>query len=265
MTAVRIQTGATEPIEALIVNAAGVPLTSLADIEVKIRRLSDGFYFDWSDNTFKVLGSVVTLTTPLAEVSAAGSPGEYQLSSPPHTAGFTTSAIVNPSPNDTYRVTVIQTVATTAANVPQIGEIKEGQFVDNIDALISSRSSHSAVDVDAVLTAAHGTGAWTSALDIAFKQTYAYDPTGDVLIGNVWAERFSGASIAVTAVTSRWYDEDGTLQFTFTTAGPDAQGVFKVSRSAPGLVRGKSFYVESDYTITGVGTITARKGNFTVG
>jgi hypothetical protein len=128
----RIQTGDTEPIVVLIVDSVGAPLAGLTDIVVRIRRISDGFYYDWSDDTFKTFGSVVTQDQAMSEVSAGASPGEYQLSTVGHVGGFNTSTISNPSPNDTYIVTARQDTGITAANVPLIGEIKVGDFVDDI-------------------------------------------------------------------------------------------------------------------------------------
>jgi len=127
-----IQTGDKEPVVVLIVDGTGTPLTGKTNIKIRVRRLSDGFYFDWSDNTFKTGGSVVTLLQALVEVSATLSPGEYQLNKVGHVNGFNTLTIINPIANDTYVVTAIQDSGTDAGNVPQIGEVKVGGFADSI-------------------------------------------------------------------------------------------------------------------------------------
>lgn len=132
MNCVRIQTGQKEPIVALIVDANGDELTGKTDIKIKVRRLSDGYYFDWSDDTFKAGASVSQMLQALIEVSAAYSPGEYQLNKAGHSGGFDTSTITNANDDDVYYVTAIQDSGTDAANVPLIGEIKVGSFVDDI-------------------------------------------------------------------------------------------------------------------------------------
>lgn len=128
---VRIKTGSKEPIGTLILNSSGAGLTGLTDIVLRIRRTSDGLFFDWSDDTFKT--SPTTLTQALTEVDATNAPGRYKLDTATHDEGFDTSAIQNTTVDETYELTVFQTPGTNAANVPQIGEIKEGDFVDDID------------------------------------------------------------------------------------------------------------------------------------
>jgi hypothetical protein len=132
MNCARIQTGQKEPLVALIVDANGDELTGKSDIKVKIRRLSDGYYFDWSDNTFKSGATVTQLLQALLEVNTTYSPGEYYLNTVDHSGGFDTSKIVNANDDDVYFVTAIQDGGTDAANVPLIGEIKVGSYVDDI-------------------------------------------------------------------------------------------------------------------------------------
>ena len=123
MPTVRIQTGATEPVEVLVVDALRNPLVGLTNVKVKIRRLSDNLFFDWSSNAFSA--TPATLLKALVPVDASSFPGEYRLDSSPHVKGFNTSAITNPTSDETYRVTVVQDGSPqSAANVPQIGEEK---------------------------------------------------------------------------------------------------------------------------------------------
>jgi hypothetical protein len=129
---VRIQTGAKEPIEVMVLDTYGDPLTGKSDVVVKIRRQSDDFVYDWSDDEFKPPVSVASLSYPLVEVDSVNSPGEYRLDKAGHDNGFDTSTIVNPVNNDTYTITVTEDVANDAANLPAVGEIKVGQFVDEI-------------------------------------------------------------------------------------------------------------------------------------
>lgn len=147
MSAVRIQTGDTEPIRVVAVSAAGTLLTGLTDVEVQVWRLSSGVveFFDWSDDTFKAFGSVVTLQRVLLEVSAAGAPGEYHLNTTPHLGGFNTGAVTNSnagaSTPDNYFATAVQTTLTNVANLPAAGEITEGGFVDALDVAVSTRAA----------------------------------------------------------------------------------------------------------------------------
>lgn len=129
-SSVRIKTGEKEPIVVLIVDQNGDPLTGLSNIEIKVRRGSDGFYLDWSDNVFKA--SPTQLLEALEEISATFSPGEYQLNTPTHVDGLDTSTFVQLVDEEQYFVTCVQDGADTASNVPQIGEIKVGGFVDDI-------------------------------------------------------------------------------------------------------------------------------------
>ena len=132
MNCARIQTGQKEPIVALIVDANGDELIGKTNIKIKVRRLSDGFYFDWSDDTFRAGGSVIQFLQALSEVSGVYSPGEYQLNTVNHVDGFDTSQITNAADDDVYYITAIQDVGSDAANVPLIGEIKVGSYVDDI-------------------------------------------------------------------------------------------------------------------------------------
>ena len=126
----RIQSGATEPIEIIVVDTANAPITGLSDVAVTIRRVSDDRFFDWTSNAFSVAPAQLTQT--LSEVSAANDPGRYALNTTPHLAGFNTSAITNAVADDTYALTVDQTTLTNGANLPAVGEIKVGQFVDDV-------------------------------------------------------------------------------------------------------------------------------------
>lgn len=129
-SSVRIKTGAKEPIVVLIVDQNGDELTGLVDIKIKIRRGSDGFYLDWSDNNFKAFPT--QLLEALAEVSSVLSPGEYYLNTATHVEGFDTSTFVQLVDEEQYFVTAVQDGGSSAANVPQMGEIKVGGFVDDI-------------------------------------------------------------------------------------------------------------------------------------
>lgn len=116
-----IQTGQTEQIEVLILDLAGSPLTGLSDILLSIRRISDGYRYDFNDLTFKNAGWTTRQQT-MAEISSIYDSGVYYYS-------FDTSAITNVTANDTYQIRVD---CTSASNVPQVAELKVGDYLDNI-------------------------------------------------------------------------------------------------------------------------------------
>lgn len=127
---VRIQQGAKEPIVVMIVDSDNNPITGLTDIKIKVRRGSDSLYLDWSDNTFKA--SPVQLLVVLLEVSATFSPGEYYLNTATHVDGFDTSTFPQLVDEEQYFITAVQDGGSNVANVPQIGELKVGGYVDDI-------------------------------------------------------------------------------------------------------------------------------------
>ena len=127
---VQIQSGAKEPIVVMVVDDNSDLIIGLTDIKLKVRRNSDGFYLDWLDNTFKPV--VTQLLQSLEEVSPAFSPGEYRLNTVDHVDGFDTSTFVGALPEEVYFFTAIQDGGLNASNVPQIGEIKVGGYVDNV-------------------------------------------------------------------------------------------------------------------------------------
>jgi hypothetical protein len=131
---VRITTGATEPISVYAVNTAGNPITGLTDLYVRIRRVSDGFFLDWTGYTFKSTGWT-TLNKSLTEISATNAPGLYEV-----TGGLPTASITNPTANDDYQVIPVQTPGTNA-RLPSPAVIQVGKWVDNVDATISSRAT----------------------------------------------------------------------------------------------------------------------------
>jgi len=78
-------------IEAIVVNTRRTGQT----VTIRILRNSDKFFLDWSDNTFKTAGAVVTLTQTLTEIDAVNAPGLYALATAPHSTGLDTSLLTN--------------------------------------------------------------------------------------------------------------------------------------------------------------------------
>lgn len=124
MTSVRILDGATEPIRTPTVKDGSLaPLTGLATMVVAIQRLSDSFWYDFNDDTFKSTGWTTRQQT-MTEVSATLAPGVYQYD-------WDTSQITNATSDDTYFCEIDDTGAS-AANVPMHAEIKVDQWVQGL-------------------------------------------------------------------------------------------------------------------------------------
>lgn len=282
MEAIRIQTGATEPIEVLAVDVTDEPLIGLSNLKLRIRRLSDGYYFDWSDDTFK--GTAAQPTITLVPIDATGSPGEYRLDSAPHSKGFNTSAIVNPIANDTYSVRVEQDGGGSAVGFPMLGEIKVGDWLDFIDQAISDNATPAEVQTELRAIRLHhlvsvnpgavqpGTGTYikqlldgqTGARTHFLEMSFSYDPATDIFVGNVWVESGNLVVVNSGAVVVDLYDEDRTLIFSMSDSTPDAGGVFKVSRTPTGLVKNRSYYAEATVTLPDTSTVRGIKGMFTI-
>lgn len=127
MVAERIATSDIEPIEAFV-TADGAPLTGLlpGDLVVRIRRQSDGAYFDWDSAALDFKTSAwTTRDKNLIEQDATLNPGVYEV-----VGGFDTSTIVGISADDRYTVIILQ-VAGAPAVLPPPGELKVGQWVDD--------------------------------------------------------------------------------------------------------------------------------------
>jgi len=132
MFCVRIQTDATERIEAYVHGSDMSALTGKTDILISIRRTSDGYWYDFDDDTFKTSGWTER-REQMTETDSTNAPGTYHYD-------FDTSAITNETANDTYMIRVEQSPGSDAVNVPQYGEIKVGQYVDYIDDAISDKA-----------------------------------------------------------------------------------------------------------------------------
>lgn len=118
---VQVRPGDVEPIEAMVRNLSGQPLTGKTDVVVAIRRRSDGLTYDWSDSTFKAFGACTTPRLSMSEIDAVNYPGQYE-------ATFTA-----PDADDIYQVTVDQSPRVDAGNVPQPGEIRVGAWASTIE------------------------------------------------------------------------------------------------------------------------------------
>jgi hypothetical protein len=268
----RIQTGSTEPIIAMVLDQLGAPLTGKTDIVLSMRRQSDGKYLDWSDMRFKNGGPIVQLYQVMTEVNPTRSPGEYQLS-------LDTSAIVNAIDDDIYETRAEQLGGTDAGNLPQIGELKVDAWLQKIsegEQIVRDFGLDHLVSVNPGIVPPAANTYIRQILDkedrlliggdvCVVKQSYAYDAVADKVTGQVWVEKNNQVATDALAVTVTWYNEDGTALFAMTDSAPDAQGVFKVSKQTPGLVRNRSYYMVALVNMATLGLITSAKGTFTIG
>lgn len=129
MNSVAIEVNAVEPV---VINTGRTGQT----VELRICRHSDGFFLDWSDDTFKTVGSVVTLDQTLTEKDSTNAPGIYTLASATHPSGLDTAIIdlpggLNTFVNDTFIVIVNVTAGPSFASttIPP-GEIKLKHLID---------------------------------------------------------------------------------------------------------------------------------------
>lgn len=117
MESVRVPNSTTERIYATALNSSGAPITALSNMLLEICRLSDGYYFDFNDSTFKNTGWVAR-TQIMSELSAAYSPGVYY---------YDWDTTGHDDNNYFLRVT-----SATAVNDPIEGELKVGGFIDDL-------------------------------------------------------------------------------------------------------------------------------------
>lgn len=123
-----IQTGDTEPIVLDVRDALGDPFTGASDVLVRIRRDSDGEWFDWDDSTFKAAGWTER-DRACAEADSSLAPGLYEV-----LGGFPSLAATNLAADDTYVVVPVKGPAadTVGAVLPAPDEFKIGWWADAV-------------------------------------------------------------------------------------------------------------------------------------
>lgn len=227
MTSQLIRTGTIEPLYAQVVDQFGDPLTGATDIFVRIRRDSDGQFFDFADDTFKATGHVEQ-DSLLSEVGATLTPGLYQL-----TGGLNTGAITNLVANDTYQVVAVQDPGTDAA-LPATEELRIGHTADGLAVLTTSATVESTVPGTVRLIA------WL-ALDGAPVTT------------------------GLTSATVELLDDAGSTVFAATSMlGPSSQGVFSLDVASVTLAIAQQFFTRT-VLVTTSHTYTALVAHPTVG
>lgn len=284
---VRVQTDGKEPIGVYATDGTTL-LIALSNVKIFVRRVSDSYFLDWSDDTFKLPGSVVLKDQQLVAVDNVHAPGFYHLHNASHPGGkFDFSKIANKTADDTYVFTCWQDGSPmSATNLPQAGELTEGGYLDFIDQAISDNATPTEVKAEMValgldhlisvnpgiVPPAAGTyirqildklnGLQTHFLEMSFS----YDPDTDVFTGNVWLESGNLVVVNSGSVSVELFDKDRASQFVMTSPAPDSGGVFKVTRSAPtGLIKNRSYYAEATVTLPSAGIVKGIKGMFTLG
>ncbi len=127
MKSVAIEVNAVEPI---VIDTRRVGQT----VEIRVCRHSDGFFLDWSDDTFKAVGVVVTLDQTLVAKDATNAPGIYQLASVTHPSGLDTSLFGLVTTADDSLLVIVNVTAGPAfatTNIPS-GEIRLKCLVDGV-------------------------------------------------------------------------------------------------------------------------------------
>jgi len=106
-----------EVLPLLLASDGVTPATGKTNIKARLRRL-DGDVYDWSDDTFKSIGSVSQLLKELTEVDSTNFAGEYKLL-------FNLLDVVNPNiGSDVFSFTVIEDGGDDIANLPQSGQLR---------------------------------------------------------------------------------------------------------------------------------------------
>ena len=179
METTRIQNGQTERIEVIALDSVGVPVTGLDNVLLEIRRISDGFWLDFNDNTFK-LSAWTTRQQVMTEIDAINDAGKYKHNFA--TTGFS---------DDTYQ---IRASSVGASNFPQFGELKVGGLVSKLLALGGENSKlfDTSYDLNGNLTSGTIRG-------FATKADLEAD-TGDHVFELTITGTYSGAGRATTHI-----------------------------------------------------------------
>ena len=115
-------------------------------VEIRICRQSDGFFLDWSDDTFKAVGGVTTLDQTLTEKDATNAPGIYSLASANHPNGLDTSILNTLDPTVDYSLLVIANVTAGPQFASTSVEPAELKVLCIVDGLVDRKTVLSRVN-----------------------------------------------------------------------------------------------------------------------
>jgi hypothetical protein len=162
-----IQLNSTERLYGTVFNSSNVLVAGLTDVLVEIKRVSDGYYLDFNDNTFKNTGWT-TREQQMSELDASNSIGVYYYDF--DTTGFS---------EDKY---FIRVDSVSAVNMPAEGELKVGGYIDDIDAPISGRAPASEYDAELTTLLADVATALADVLILKKVETNRWNITGNQMI-----------------------------------------------------------------------------------
>ncbi|MGK3995070.1 hypothetical protein [Sorangium sp. So ce1024] len=202
----------------------GALVSGASDVTLRIQRVADGLWYDWSDSTFKAGASVVDLDQDMPEVDATRAPGLYAATWPGGAAGEYRAMVLRGGVRKGRSDIVVEGLAAPgSAMTLTTGERTTVQALvlsdatpfqgARIDASVSSRSALTAADVWAVGTRTL-TGAGSSGL--ALESSVTALPSAATVADAVWDEALAdhatagsaGAALALVdvAVSSRATD-----------------------------------------------------------
>ena len=171
--------------------------TGVTTYTLRIRRDSDGFWYDWSDSTFKAGGSVTTLSQTMTEVDATRAPGLFRVSWPGAAAGDYVALVFNGSTQASEPLTlkVGQLAAPGDAMGLSAGAITSATFA--ADSITSSAVATSAVtEIQAGLATASALGDVQARLPTALVSGRL-----PVVVQAMDADVLTASALAASAVT----------------------------------------------------------------
>ena len=200
MSSVYVRSSDSEPLVLDVRDSNGAGLAGATGVRARIRRDSDGQFFDWADATYKGAGWT-TLDGVAAELDAVNAPGLYGVA-----GGYPTAAVTNPVVDDHYLVIPANSGApdTAGAILPPPAEFRVGFWAD-------------AVGLDAVVSATIGPEASDTLRLMAWLERQNLAVTAGLVSATIEVRDASGAIVVPTGAMT----------------GPTAQGVFQ--RDVPGL------------------------------
>ena len=129
MSSVRVLSQSTVYLQWYATDSSGDAVTGKSDLEIAIRRRSDGFWFDFDGGLdFVVSGSVTTRQQVLTEVDATNAPGLYSYT-------LDLSTITNATVNDEYEIIYRQNGGSDV-KIPGPDELLIDQWPAQVRALL---------------------------------------------------------------------------------------------------------------------------------
>jgi hypothetical protein len=129
MASERVLSQSTVYLQWYATDSSGDAVTGKADLEIAIRRRSDGFWFDFDGTLlFIVSGSVTTRWKVLTEIDATNAPGMYSYT-------FDMSTIANAAVNDEYEIIYRQNGGADV-KIPAPDELLVDQWPAQVRALL---------------------------------------------------------------------------------------------------------------------------------